>query len=91
MARLGMLECHDNIRPPTDAFNRFQIPMVSAVGLTKEVLDAEIRNKHGYLSFQHPDKVSDAIRLFSNVELWKSVGAELANLPRRSSLTLGSL
>jgi hypothetical protein len=73
LSRLGMLECHCNIRPKTDAFKKFPIPLDLAVGLTGQVLDAEIRVKHGYLSFQQPAKVADAVRLFSSVELWKDV------------------
>ena len=40
-------------------------------------LDEEIRRKHGYLAFQHPDRIADAIRLFSTCELWTSVASEL--------------
>ncbi len=76
VTRLGMLECHGNVRPRTDAFKRFSVPMESALRLTDQVLDTEIRTKHGYLSFQNPDKVADAVRLFSDVELWNAVAAE---------------
>lgn len=77
LTRLGMLECHANARVRTDAFKRFQVPMESALNLTVQVFDAEIRVKHSYLSFQQPDKVADAVRLFSGIELWNAVGAEL--------------
>ena len=36
-----------------------------------------IREKHGYLAFQHPDRVADAVRLFSSCELWPSVASQL--------------
>ena len=32
---------------------------------------------HGYLAFQHPDRIADAIRLFSSCTLWISVASEL--------------
>ena len=35
--------------------------------------DAEIRHRHGFLTFQMPDKVADAIRLISDVKLWAAV------------------
>jgi len=76
LTRLGMLECHDDTRPKTDAFKRFPVPIDSALGLTTQVFDTEIRTKHGYLSFQHPDKVAEAIRLISGVELWNVVAHE---------------
>jgi hypothetical protein len=77
LTRLGMLECHGAVRRRTEAFNRFQVPMETALGLSNQVLDAEIRTKHSYLSFQQPDKVADAVRLFSGVELWNAVATEL--------------
>lgn len=40
-------------------------------------LDEEIRKKHGHLAFQHPDRIADAVRLFSTCELWPSVASEL--------------
>jgi hypothetical protein len=41
-------------------------------------LEDEVRRQHSWLSFQHPDKVADAIRLFCGKELWKEVGTRLA-------------
>jgi len=76
LTRLGMLECHLGKRVKTSAFNRFQLPMHVATSMSESSLDVEIRVRHGYLSFQQPDKVADAIRLFSDVELWNKVGDE---------------
>jgi len=39
--------------------------------------EEEIREKHGYLAFQCPDKIAEAIRLFSPHELWPSVASRL--------------
>ena len=39
--------------------------------------DSEIRTQHGYLAFQQPDKVAEAIRLISEVKLWDCVGYRL--------------
>jgi len=36
-----------------------------------------IREKHGWQSFQHPDKIADAIKLISEVELWKKMANHL--------------
>ena len=78
ITRLGMLEVLTGTRVPTNAFRRFQVTMDSAMGALSgngrnTWFDAEIREKHGYLAFQHPDKIADAIRLFSGCELWPSV------------------
>ncbi|TAO05406.1 MAG: hypothetical protein EYR95_02190 [Phormidium sp. SL48-SHIP] len=37
-------------------------------------LELEIRQRLGYQSFQHPDKIAEAIRLISNKPLWQDVG-----------------
>lgn len=82
ITRLGMLEVIAGTRVPTKAFLKFQVTMDSAmVALSGNKgniwFDDEIREKHGYLAFQHPDKIADAIRLFSDCELWPSVSKSL--------------
>ena len=82
ITRIGMLEVYDGVRPQTNAFLRFQVTMGAAVdGISKpsenEWLDIEIRQKHGYQAFQHPDHIANAVRLFSSCELWRSVASEL--------------
>jgi hypothetical protein len=83
ITRIGMVEIYQNARPKTDAFGRFPISMqnvllvVATPGDTKWLED-EIRTQHGWLAFQQPDKVADAIRLFCVKELWKEVASRLA-------------
>jgi len=84
LTRLGMLECHDGARPKTDAFGRFSIPLDAASMLDTTVLDTEIRNKQGFQSFQHPDKVADAIRLISDIKLWQEVANRLEKGPKET-------
>lgn len=79
---MGILEAASGIRSVTDALRRFQISYAghqlasSNGGLGW--LDSEIRQKHGFLTFQAPDRVADAIRLVSNVSLWAEVGIRLS-------------
>jgi hypothetical protein len=40
-------------------------------------LEDEIRERLGYQSFQHPDKIADAIRLISDKKLWEEVSVKL--------------
>jgi hypothetical protein len=95
LTRIGMLESWLGTRAQTDALQRYQLSLsiakrLSNVGTAQQVLDAEIRTRHSFLSFQHPDKVADAIRLFSEVRLWDEVGREIG-LPAplvKSSLSL---
>ena len=83
VVRLGMIEACRNERPHTPAFLRFQVTLQSALqaGATVDStvwLEAEIRERHGYQSFQRPDRIADAIRLVSNAVLWDQVAARLA-------------
>ena len=73
ITRIGMLEGYDGKRSQTNAFSRFQIAMDAVIKAIaqpgrNEWLEAEIREKHGYQAFQQPDKIADAVRLFSSCE-----------------------
>jgi hypothetical protein len=70
--------------PPSlwpSAFARFRVSLQSVdqamTGAGQTWLENEIRLQHGYLAFQQPDKVADALRLVSGVELWPAVGTYL--------------
>ncbi len=83
LTRLGMLEVFNGLRAPTIAFGRFQVTLDATMAAMagsggSSWLETEIREKHGYLAFQHPDKVADAIRLFSAIELWSQVAIKLS-------------
>jgi hypothetical protein len=56
-----------------------------------EWLDQAIREAHGWLSFQHPDKIADAIRFMSNVRLWEQVASELGMTSRAVRAQLGAI
>ena len=82
ITRIGMLEVFDGSRPRTNAFLRFQVTIDAAmVGLASgggsSWFEDEIRDRHGYLAFQYPDKIADAIRLFSSCELWPSIATKI--------------
>lgn len=81
ITRLGMIEVFDGLRPPTNAFRQFQVTIDAAIiGLRttgdSSWFEQEIREKHGFLAFQHPDRIAYAIRLFSPCELWPSVASK---------------
>lgn len=82
ITRLGMIEAFSGVRPRTNSFLRFQVTMdATMAGLASgggtSWFEDEIRGKHGYLAFQDPDRIADAIRLFSSRELWPSVASKL--------------
>jgi hypothetical protein len=81
ITRLGMIEVFDGLRPPTNGFSRFQVSIDAAMkglGTTGDSswFEQEIREKHSFLAFQYPDRIADAIRLFSPCELWPSVASK---------------
>lgn len=41
-------------------------------------LEEEIRSQHGHLSFQHPDRLAEALRLVTSVDVWSSLASALA-------------
>ena len=82
VTRIGMLDIYTGKRPSTSAFLRFQVTMGTAMQELASQggsawLETEIREKHGYLAFQHPDKIADAVRLFYSDELWPSVALQM--------------
>lgn len=79
VVRLGMIRATDGQRPKTDSYQRFTIPAHAVQAAlsgqsTSEWMGNVVREKHAHLSFQDPEKIADAIRLISPVELWNEVG-----------------
>jgi len=93
LARLGMIEVFEGKRSSTPAFRKFDVSLENILTITggssgTAWLDAEIRTSHGFQAFQQPDRIADAIRLFSNVELWKTVAGELGEDPKALKIRL---
>jgi hypothetical protein len=82
LTRLGMIEIVEGKRAQTPAFLRFQVPLDATLRAVVPSggsgwLDNEVRSRHGYLAFQHPDKIADAVRLISTIELWNDLSTTL--------------
>ncbi len=82
--RMGMIEAYEGKRPRTQAFLRYGVSLDSMMQSTSgtagsALLDAEIRTRHTFFAFQQPDKIADAVRLYSDAELWPRVATELLN------------
>lgn len=93
--RFGMIESWMGRKEQTNAFLKYPVE----VGLTKRLhsdanplllFDEHIRARHSYQSFQHPDRIAEAIRLISTVSLWEEVGKIIGRSARdiRSELAL---
>ena len=93
VVRIGMLESFRGERVRTPSFLRFQISLQSVVespsGSELEAwLETQIRERHGYQSFQLPDRIADAIRLVSGVDLWNELSERLGMQRRDLTDTL---
>lgn len=77
---LGMVAVYKGTRAPTQTFLKYRVAMdLVLLGSTGSVwFEADIRERHSYLSFQQPDKIADAIRHFSDVKIWQQVAFELS-------------
>lgn len=90
-ARTGMLEIFDGKRASTPAYSRFRVPLDSlgaGAAISRSNFENEIRTQHGFLSFQHPDRVADALRLVVEFKLWDAVGTKLSKDPQVLKETL---
>lgn len=87
VVRRGMLDSHAGKRQQTDAFQRFSVSLAAvkagmAAPQSTDWLSTEIISQHGYVAFQYPDKIADAIRLIASVRLWERVGKLMGAIPR---------
>ncbi|MDT3395796.1 hypothetical protein RKE29_03900 [Streptomyces sp. B1866] len=68
-----------------NGYDKFRVSLASvSAALTvggAAWLEQEIREQHGYLSFQQPDKVADAFRLVSDVSIWTETARQLETKP----------
>jgi hypothetical protein len=75
--------------PPGAAFASFKIPAdvlvriraATSAAQASAAFDLEVRRQHGFLSFQDPIKIADAVRLVSTVELWNEVAVHQGASP----------
>ncbi len=83
VVRLGMLDIWRRNRRETSAFLQFRISLNSArmaatSGAYDNWLEEEVRDQHGWQSFQQPDKIADAFRLVCSQPLWQEVANRLS-------------
>lgn len=88
ISRAAMMEIYDGSRAHVPGYTRFRVSLGNFAdhrnfSAARSNIEGDIREQHGYLSFQHPDKIADAIRCVSAVKLWEEVGT-LLNLPPKS-------
>jgi hypothetical protein len=95
----GMLEVFGGTRNPTQAFQKFRISSETLARIRTAAsstdagaaFDLEIRAQLGRQSFQFPEDIADAVRLFSDVELWNGVALAQGATPATKSSFAKSL
>lgn len=86
---LRMLEIHAGLRPAPASFLKFNLPLEITSRLIRanseaeasNILELELRSRFSTMSFQDPEKIADAARLFSEVPLWNSVALHKGATP----------
>jgi hypothetical protein len=80
-----MLAVFNGTRAPCPGYLRFSLSTETVSRIRAAAgphdagaaFDLEVREKLSFLTFQDPDKIADAIRMFSPIELWNSVAIKL--------------
>lgn len=94
-----MFDIFEGRRPPSVAYLRFQISnetldrirAASSLSDAGAAFDLEIRNQFSRMTFQEPEKIADAVRLCSTIELWNAVALKLGATPATQATKAQSL
>lgn len=85
IVRIGMLETYNNSRKPTKVFQDFILTLDKKILFKKAImeeknnqwLDYQIRVLNGYKSFQQADKISEAMQLVVEYNIWSKISINL--------------
>ncbi|MCA0756922.1 hypothetical protein KP806_17830 [Paenibacillus sp. N4] len=84
LVRVGMVESFLGTRSPTSKFLGFGFTLDTHLQLTQNTASATflfeqmVTQKHGYLSFQEPDKIADALsNIWNEQHKWQKISSEL--------------
>ncbi|WP_110814495.1 HEPN domain-containing protein [Pseudoroseicyclus aestuarii] len=83
LVRAALMDIFDGKRADVPGYSRLRVNLGNFTGYTnisgsRNNVENDIRVQHGYLAFQHPDKIADAVRCVSEVKLWDEVGSILS-------------
>lgn len=76
--RARMILTHQGSHARARGYGRFRVCLDSVTSALSQPdgtawLEQEIRDQHGYLSFQQPDRVAEAYRFISDIKIWDEV------------------
>jgi hypothetical protein len=80
-----MLATFEGRRPASEAYQRFRISnetldrirVAATASDASSAFDLEVRTQLSILTFQDPEKIADAVRLISDIELWNEIALAL--------------
>jgi RiboL-PSP-HEPN len=80
-----MLAIFERRRPPTAAYLKFRlsnetldrIRAAATLSDASAAFDLEVRNQLSFYTYQDPDKISAAVKLCSEIELWSEIALKL--------------
>lgn len=77
LVRDGMTQIWKADRPTTPAFKRFTVSLEAVrslqSGMTPELwISTQVRDRHSYQSFQQPERIQEAVRLFTQADFWEA-------------------
>lgn len=84
-----MVEIFEGRRSPSNQYLKFQLSIETVERIRRAVspsdavaaFDLDVRNQLSRMTFQDPEKIADAIRLFSEVQLWNELALALGASP----------
>lgn len=83
LAIIGMCEVFNGTRAVTTRYNDFNVTLgfMSSITAVPPLItfEAEIRRKLGWQTFQRPDKIKDAVALFTSIQLWQQISLIMAD------------
>jgi hypothetical protein len=81
VTRIGMIQCLTGLRSKSKAFLKFPITAEAYLLDNDQRIvrfEQEVRERHSFLSFQQPEKIADAFRLFSDENLWDLLSKDIS-------------
>lgn len=76
----GMIETFEGARPATDTFLKYKVSgsvCLAPAGQAVTAFRNDVKERNSFLSFQQPDKIAEAIRMFHGQPLWRGVAVRL--------------
>lgn len=80
---VGMKDIFNGIRLATNKYNNHTISLGFLINVistpSNSLFESEIRKNLGWQTFQRPEKIKDAISLFSGIQLWQQVAISMSD------------